>query len=156
MSDPTSVSSPLAPRASPTARTGPNIKEPTSTRYLRFLYLTLCDVGSLQKPYACQVVGCTKKYTDPSSLRKHVKNHSNEEQMLIKKKSHDEGLSSAYVRKFFDPNRQKAVKSEKREFYGNVEHNYSNYGEERKYDSSGIRQDLKNKISEKNRLRSTY
>ncbi|KAJ3650395.1 hypothetical protein Zmor_016498 [Zophobas morio] len=108
------------------------------------------------KPYACQVVGCTKKYTDPSSLRKHVKNHSNEEQMLIKKKSHDEGLSSAYVRKFFDPNRQKAVKSEKREFYGNVEHNYSNYGEERKYDSSGIRQDLKNKISEKNRLRSTY
>lgn len=26
-----------------------------------------------QKPYVCQVVGCGKKYTDPSSLRKHVK-----------------------------------------------------------------------------------
>lgn len=29
-----------------------------------------------QKPYACQVAGCSKRYTDPSSLRKHVKNHS--------------------------------------------------------------------------------
>ena len=26
-----------------------------------------------QKPYACKVPGCTKRYTDPSSLRKHVK-----------------------------------------------------------------------------------
>lgn len=29
-----------------------------------------------QKPYACQIPGCTKRYTDPSSLRKHVKAHS--------------------------------------------------------------------------------
>jgi hypothetical protein len=29
-----------------------------------------------QKPYACQIEGCCKRYTDPSSLRKHVKNHS--------------------------------------------------------------------------------
>lgn len=29
----------------------------------------------LQKPYACQMPGCLKRYTDPSSLRKHVKNH---------------------------------------------------------------------------------
>lgn len=28
---------------------------------------------SLQKPYACKAPGCTKRYTDPSSLRKHVK-----------------------------------------------------------------------------------
>ena len=28
---------------------------------------------SLQKPYACKASGCTKRYTDPSSLRKHVK-----------------------------------------------------------------------------------
>ena len=27
----------------------------------------------LQKPYACKAPGCTKRYTDPSSLRKHVK-----------------------------------------------------------------------------------
>ena len=30
----------------------------------------------LQKPYACQVPGCLKRYTDPSSLRKHAKAHS--------------------------------------------------------------------------------
>ncbi|KAL2746996.1 zinc finger protein GLI3-like isoform X6 [Vespula maculifrons] len=28
------------------------------------------------KPYACQVSGCGKRYTDPSSLRKHAKNHA--------------------------------------------------------------------------------
>ena len=33
-----------------------------------------------QKPYRCEVPGCPKRYTDPSSLRKHVKNHSKEEQ----------------------------------------------------------------------------
>lgn len=27
----------------------------------------------LQKPYVCKAPGCTKRYTDPSSLRKHVK-----------------------------------------------------------------------------------
>ena len=27
----------------------------------------------LQKPYACKAPGCSKRYTDPSSLRKHVK-----------------------------------------------------------------------------------
>lgn len=34
--------------------------------------LILCS----QKPYACQVSGCGKRYTDPSSLRKHLKNHT--------------------------------------------------------------------------------
>ena len=34
-------------------------------------------LNHLQKPYACQVPGCLKRYTDPSSLRKHVKNHMN-------------------------------------------------------------------------------
>ncbi|CAB1324671.1 unnamed protein product [Coregonus sp. 'balchen'] len=37
---------------------------------------------SLRKPYACQIPGCTKRYTDPSSLRKHVKIHSAKEQQL--------------------------------------------------------------------------
>lgn len=36
-----------------------------------FLWL----VVYIQKPYACQMPGCLKRYTDPSSLRKHVKNH---------------------------------------------------------------------------------
>lgn len=54
---------------------------------------------SLQKPYACQVAGCGKRYTDPSSLRKHVKNHidtptqsldnSLPKQSHIKLESHD-------------------------------------------------------------------
>ena len=30
------------------------------------------------------MLGCQKKYTDPSSLRKHVKNHSKEEQDQVR------------------------------------------------------------------------
>ena len=30
------------------------------------------------------MIGCNKRYTDPSSLRKHVKNHSKEEQEQVK------------------------------------------------------------------------
>lgn len=33
-----------------------------------------------QKPYACQIEGCNKRYTDPSSLRKHIKNHTSPSQ----------------------------------------------------------------------------
>jgi hypothetical protein len=40
----------------------------------------------VQKPYACQVQGCSKRYTDPSSLRKHVKNHTTKEQVQVRKK----------------------------------------------------------------------
>lgn len=40
---------------------------------------------TVQKPYACQVPGCAKRYTDPSSLRKHVKSHSSKERQLRKK-----------------------------------------------------------------------
>jgi len=36
------------------------------------------------KPYKCEVFGCQKRYTDPSSLRKHVKNHTKEEQDQLK------------------------------------------------------------------------
>lgn len=39
----------------------------------------------VQKPYTCQVAGCAKRYTDPSSLRKHVKSHSTRERQLRKK-----------------------------------------------------------------------
>lgn len=48
-----------------------------------------CELFSLcfhlQKPYACQIPGCSKRYTDPSSLRKHVKAHSAKEQQVRKK-----------------------------------------------------------------------
>ena len=38
----------------------------------------------MQKPYRCEVFGCQKRYTDPSSLRKHVNNHTKEEQDQVK------------------------------------------------------------------------
>ena len=45
----------------------------------------------MQKPYACTLPGCTKRYTDPSSLRKHVKNHSSRDYTLNgRRKSHKE------------------------------------------------------------------
>lgn len=45
-----------------------------------------------QKPYACQIPGCTKRYTDPSSLRKHVKIHSAKEQQ-VRRKVNGRGLA---------------------------------------------------------------
>lgn len=36
-------------------------------------FLTKYCIFFEQKPYVCNVPGCTKRYTDPSSLRKHVK-----------------------------------------------------------------------------------
>ena len=49
------------------------------------LLLTPHSPLMLQKPYACQIPGCSKRYTDPSSLRKHVKAHSAKEQQVRKK-----------------------------------------------------------------------
>lgn len=43
-----------------------------------------------QRPYACQLPGCEKRYTDPSSLRKHVKNHD----VKGRRKSHKESSSN--------------------------------------------------------------
>lgn len=45
---------------------------------------------SLQKPYACSVPGCNKRYTDPSSLRKHVKNHNQKDPQQKKKVNLDQ------------------------------------------------------------------
>uniref|UniRef100_A0A1A9ZZR4 C2H2-type domain-containing protein n=1 Tax=Glossina pallidipes TaxID=7398 RepID=A0A1A9ZZR4_GLOPL len=59
------------------------------------------ELNNPLKPYACQVPGCTKRYTDPSSLRKHVKNHTlrNANGQLIRRKS-----SSNVAKKTVDPN----------------------------------------------------
>ncbi len=40
---------------------------------------------SVQKPYVCKIPGCTKRYTDPSSLRKHVKTVHGPEAHVTKK-----------------------------------------------------------------------
>lgn len=45
---------------------------------------------SPQRPYACQLPGCLKRYTDPSSLRKHVKNHD----VKGRRKSHKESTAT--------------------------------------------------------------
>ena len=50
---------------------------------------------SQQRPYACQIAGCTKRYTDPSSLRKHVKNHDHKG----RRKSHKESTGSKLTKK---------------------------------------------------------
>lgn len=44
---------------------------------------------SLQKPYVCKIPGCTKRYTDPSSLRKHVKTVHGPEAHVTKKQRGD-------------------------------------------------------------------
>lgn len=58
----------------------------------------------LQKPYACQVAGCGKRYTDPSSLRKHAKNHndlnngfSNESRLSYKTSTNRRNSSSSSI-----------------------------------------------------------
>lgn len=45
--------------------------------------------GFLQKPYVCKIPGCTKRYTDPSSLRKHVKTVHGPEAHVTKKQRGD-------------------------------------------------------------------
>ena len=45
--------------------------------------------GFRQKPYVCKIPGCTKRYTDPSSLRKHVKTVHGPEAHVTKKQRGD-------------------------------------------------------------------
>lgn len=105
----------------------------------------------LQKPYACQVLGCTKKYTDPSSLRKHVKNHTFEEQKQLKKRSSEIPTSPIKIatpkKETVKHHREKTTLS-----YVGFEHAYANVSPEMLDISRvNIRQDLKNKLSEKSR-----
>lgn len=48
-------------------------------------------ISLLQKPYVCKIPGCTKRYTDPSSLRKHVKTVHGPEAHITKKHRGDTG-----------------------------------------------------------------
>lgn len=103
------------------------------------------------------MVGCSKKYTDPSSLRKHVKNHTYEEQMQVKRRSCEDGssfITPNLAKKFLDPAKQKAIKSEPKFYDSSYEHSYSSsFFTDRKCDSVNVRQDLKNKLCEKNKLK---
>ncbi|KAK5638376.1 hypothetical protein RI129_012671 [Pyrocoelia pectoralis] len=99
------------------------------------------------KPYACQVPGCQKKYTDPSSLRKHVKNHTYEEQLQIKNRSKSLPTTVESPKKKYELAPIKC----KMEY---TDHSYTvtttlKYDEDIPYSTYSIKQDLKNKISEK-------
>lgn len=90
------------------------------------------------------MVGCTKKYTDPSSLRKHVKNHTYEEQLQLKNKSVEKSQEEVHFiskRLTTKSNRNVSTKIENN-FHPNIDHNYSN-------NLSNLRQEIKNKLSEK-------
>lgn len=96
----------------------------------------------LQKPYACQVVGCTKKYTDPSSLRKHVKNHTFEEQCEVKNRA----AAAAATNTLF-PKKNSVKKVTQETFYElpwQVHQITSSSSS-----SSTVKEDLKNKIRQK-------
>lgn len=56
----------------------------------KILFLT-DPFAPLQKPYVCKIPGCTKRYTDPSSLRKHVKTVHGPEAHITKKHRGDTG-----------------------------------------------------------------
>lgn len=53
------------------------------------LNLTWVFFLAWQKPYVCKIPGCTKRYTDPSSLRKHVKTVHGPEAHVTKKQRGD-------------------------------------------------------------------
>lgn len=57
---------------------------------MKKVYLTITHSHIIsQKPYVCKIPGCTKRYTDPSSLRKHVKTVHGPEAHVTKKQRGD-------------------------------------------------------------------
>lgn len=67
------------------------------------LSVSLCPIPnsacfSSQKPYICKIPGCTKRYTDPSSLRKHVKTVHGPDAHVTKKQRNDVHVRAALLK----------------------------------------------------------
>lgn len=95
------------------------------------------------------MAGCVKKYTDPSSLRKHVKNHTYEEQRELKNRA---AVNQVNLGKKLRKTPQEQFGGANYELPWQVHQVTSSSSSS----SSNVKQDLKNKISEKNRLKKYY
>lgn len=70
----------------------------------------LCLLSSFsiqQKPYVCKLPGCTKRYTDPSSLRKHVKTVHGPDAHVTKRHRGDGPLPRAPSLSTVEPKRER-------------------------------------------------
>lgn len=96
----TCVNTKAATRPSPMPQTEPSTRTAhTLTRYADMSIspsdalwrpgTSVSNLPSFQKPYVCKIPGCTKRYTDPSSLRKHVKTVHGPEAHITKKQRSD-------------------------------------------------------------------
>ena len=76
----------------------------------------------LQKPYACHAPGCVKRYTDPSSLRKHVKTVHGAEFYASKRHKADDDKKddNNYTFSFSYENRNTNSRGRKSQFNKNV------------------------------------
>lgn len=50
---------------------------------MNYLIIIFISCAYIQKPYACTYPGCEKRYTDPSSLRKHTRSHAQKKKVII-------------------------------------------------------------------------
>lgn len=64
-------------------------------------------LSAQQKPYVCKLPGCTKRYTDPSSLRKHVKTVHGPDAHVTKRHRGDGPLPRAPPLSTVEPKRER-------------------------------------------------
>lgn len=67
----------------------------------------LSSFSTQQKPYVCKLPGCTKRYTDPSSLRKHVKTVHGPDAHVTKRHRGDGPLPRAPSLSTVEPKRER-------------------------------------------------
>lgn len=65
------------------------------------------SLSTQQKPYVCKLPGCTKRYTDPSSLRKHVKTVHGPDAHVTKRHRGDGPLPRAPAPASVEPKRER-------------------------------------------------